>query len=389
MTPRQRILRAFARQPVDQVPFCPNLTRWARGNRGTPSELQQLHVAEEMGFDPLILYGMYINHPIASDYVYSPAGYAGYRDLPGVTARLSVENKRDRTIHIRTFETPDGVLTDRIAWPRPNAGYGDGPNPHREEPLIKSLADVPALRHLYSQPHPGFTEDLCSFSELVGERGLVAFCDSCQPGAWGMESLGPDGMLISSRTDRQLLVEVLRISQDVHLRNLKTVLESGYKYFFMSWFQCGRSVGWSPDDIQDLFCPLIRESVELVHSYGGIYVFQDDGKMQSAIPFLADLGVDVAGSLQPPPVGDCDFGELKRHFGDRMCLLGGLDPIYTFDLGSVERVRNDVRNLCEQIGDGRGVVLATGEAISPSTPKKLLTEAVNVARHYTKTICCG
>lgn len=380
MTAKQRILAAYGRDEVDRPPVCPNFIRWIRGHYGCPCELHQLRCAQEFGFDPLIMYGMYLNQPISSDYVYRPDAAGGYRDLPDVNVDIRVENRSDQTIHIRRFETPDGVLTDRIVWARPGVGYGDGPNPHRDEPLVKSLSDVPALRHLYPAGRKGFVEDLRLFSQVVGSQGLVEYLEASNAGSWGMESLGPEQMLISSIENKGLLRAVLRVCQDQHLRNLTQVLDSGHKHIAVSWFQCGPSVGWSPESIQEFFLPLIRESVDLVHRYGGTYRSHDDGKMAALVPHLVDIGVDVIGSLQPPPVGDCILGELKEAYGDRACFLGGLDTVYAFELGTPEKVRSTVRELLGQIGDGRGVVISAGEAFGPETPAECLRELTRVVR---------
>ena len=386
MTPRERILRAFNRQEVDRPPVCPLLTRWVRGRRGSPSELHQLYAAEEFGLDPLICYGSYINHPNASDYVYRPGSDADYRDLPDVNVEVRVENQKERTVHVRRFETPDGVLSDRIVWARSNMTFGDGPNPHREEPLVKSIDDLPALRHLYPPPRPDFADSLRMFAEIVGQRALLECGDWTNAGCWGMESLGPEQMLVSALTDKELLRGVLRVCQEVHLRNLKTVLESGQKYILGGWSQCGPSVGWSPTHISEFFLPLIREVVELVHGYDATYRFQDDGKMAGIIPQLVEMNVDVIGALQPPPLGDCVFGELKRQYGDRVCLFGGLDPIYTFELGNPEKVRDAVKELLEQAGDGRGVVISAAEAFGPATPGECIRELGKTVREHTDKV---
>ena len=386
--PRERILAAIARAQVDRPPICPNIINWIRGRYGCTCAMHQLKVQEEYGFDPLIVYGAYYNNDsISSDYVYRPDAntdgnicYGGYRDLPNVNVNIRVENLKDRTVHIRKFETPDGLLTDRITWARPDMGYGDGPNPHREEPLIKSMADIPALKHLYPQPRKAFVDDLRMFTEIVGDRGLVEYLDGTNAGCWGMESLGPENKLVCAVQDKELLKAVVGICQDQHLRNLKTVLESGHKHVLVSWFQSGPSVGWSPANIEEFFLPLVREGLELVHSYGGIYRFQDDGKMADLIPPLVKMGVDIIGALQPPPVGDCVLPDLKKQYGDKVCLLGGLDPIYTFELGTPETVRIAVTKLLEQIGDGRGVIFCTGEAFGPKTPAECL-------REWVKTVC--
>ncbi|MCX6992547.1 MAG: hypothetical protein NT011_05305 [Kiritimatiellaeota bacterium] len=370
MTPRQRLLAAFSRKDTDRPAVMPNLIRWIRGRWGCPCEMHQLQACETFGFDAMIMYGLYLNHPMATDYVYRPDG--GYRDLPGVKIDIRVENATDQTIHIRQFHTPDGTLTDRIAWARPDMGYGDGPNPHREEPLVKSLDDIPALKHLYPAPRKNFVTDLKLFSQIVGERGVVEFLEGSNAGTWGMEALGPENMLICAVDNKPLLHAVLRVCQDQHLRLLKTVLESGHRHIAVSWFQCGPSVGWSPDHIKEFFHPLIRESVQLVKNYGAYYRYQDDGRMTDIFPFLADLGVDIVSGLQPPPVGDCVFGEIRKKWGNKICLMGALDPIYVFERGNQQTIQQAVEALFTQAPDGRGLVVGTAEAFGPDTPEECL-----------------
>ena len=380
MLPKERILAAYNRQDVDRPPVCPNLIRWIRGTYGCTCEMHQWQIAEKFGFDPLIMYGMYLNAPISSDYVYRPDAGDGYRDLENVNVKVCVENQKESVVYIRRFETPDGILTDRITWARPNMGYGDGPNPHRDEPLAKSLDDIAALKHLYPKPQKGNVNDLNLLSEVVGDRGLVEYYETSNAGAWGMEVLGPEQMLMCAVENKKLLLEVLKLCQAQHLRNLKAVLESGHKNFTVSWFQCGSSVGWSPSNIEEFFLPLVRQGVELVHSYGGTYRYQDDGKMADVIPDLIEMGVDVIGGLQPPPVGDCVLGQLKEKYGNKACFFGGLDPIYTFELGSQKLIRTVVTELLEQIGDGRGVVIGLAEAFGPETPQEYLCELIKTVK---------
>lgn len=381
LTSKDRILAAIAGREVDRPPICPSFLRWMRGHAGCTCETHQLKMHEKFGFDPFIEYGMYLNHPISSDYVYRPDADGGYRDLPNVNVNIRVENHNNRTTHIRKFETPDGILTDRIEWHRPNKGYGDGPNPVRAEPLVKTTDDVGALRHLYPQPRKGFTDDLRLFTELIGNRGVVAFNESST--AWALEALGDaEKQLIWGIDNKDLIKAVLRTAQDQHLRNLKTVLESGHKLIEVSWFQYSTTIGWSPAHLEEFFAPLIKESVKLVKSYDGIYRYQNDGAMAKTIPFLIESGVDIIGALQPPPTGDCVIGEIKDKYGDRVCLLGGLDPIYTFELGTPEIVNKATNEYLNQIGDGTGIIICTGEAFGPETPAECLHELVRTVRKW-------
>jgi hypothetical protein len=325
---------------------------------------------------------------VSNDYIYAPGGghthspVGFYGDLGGVNVTIRVENRASDVLYHRTFETPDGKLTDVTQWSRPDAGYGDGPNPHRVEPLVKSLDDLAALGHLYAAPRRDMLSEIPLVIDEAGQRAVVAAYDCTHVGGWGVESLGPENMLIASVADPSLLAGVCRISQDAHLRNLRAMLGQGLEVVFDSWFQCGPSVGWSPATFRNVFLPLIRETVELTHEFNALYIYQDDGRMRDIIPLLVEAGVDAMSGLQPPSVGDVVLRETKAQWGDRVALVGGLDPCYSFDLGSPEAVRAAVQQAIADAASGGGYVLATAEAVDPITSAECLHAAVRAAKDH-------
>jgi hypothetical protein len=301
MTPRERLLTALRGGVPDRVPCFPSIIRWLRYHRGCTCPRHQLKLAEGFGFDLIANYGQYVWQSVSDDYVYAPGGGYGYSplglygDLPDVNVELRIENREKHVWYHRSFHTPAGDLSDVIQWARPNVGYGDGPNPHRVEPLVKTQADLEALRHLYPEPRRDLVADIPIVLDEIGTRAAVAAVDCTHAGSWGLEPLGPEGMLIASITDVELLRGVCRLAQDAHLRNLKAMLEQGIQVVYDSWFQCGPSVGWSPNTYQEIFLPLIKEAVDLAHEFGAIYIYQDDGKMRDIIPLVVQAGVDVLG----------------------------------------------------------------------------------------------
>jgi hypothetical protein len=388
MTPRERLLTTLRGSQADRVPCSPHITRWIRYHYGCVCPDHQLQLGDEYGLDLLIQYGAYTWRSVSNDYIYTPGGgyshnaLGQFGDLPEVTVDLRVENEPEHIIARRTFHTPAGVLQDVIQWARPNMGYGDGPNPHRVEPLVKSQADLPALAFLYPEPRRDVLADIPLALERTGDRGLLIATDCTHAGCWAMETLGPEGMLLASVTDPELLHAVCRLGQDQHLRNLRAMLEQGLEAAWVNWFQCGPSVGWSPAAFQEFFLPLIREQVAVIHEYGAVGVYQDDGKMRDLIPHLVEAGVDAIGGLQPPDVGDVILRDIKTQYGDRAALVGGLDPCYTFDLGTPERVREAVKQALDDAAAGGGYVLGTAEAIAPETPAASLQAMSEAARQW-------
>jgi len=390
MTSRERLLTALKGGMPDHVPVAPNITRWVRGNRGCCCLRHMLAAAEEFEFDPLLQLFVYTYNNISNNYIYSPGGGQNfsvdgmYGDLKVVDVEVRVENRTDYVWYHRTFKTPAGILTDIIQWARPDMGYGDGPNPHRVEPLVKSEEDLKAFSFLFPDPRRDLVADIPLIKKECGDRALLAACDCLHFGAWGTEALGPENMLIASVAEPELLKSVCRIVNDAHLKNLKAYLENGIEFVCDSWFQCSPSTGWSPTTYKNIFLPLVKEAVALTHHYNAIYAYQDDGKMKDIIPLVVEAGADVLSGLQPPDVGDVNLADVKKQYGSKVALIGGLDPCYTFDRGNVKTVRDCVKQAIKDAGGDGGFVIGTAEAIAPSVSSELLRELSNSVRKYGK-----
>jgi len=63
-----------------------------------------------------------------------------------------------------------------------------------------------------------------------------------------------------------------------------------------------------------------------------------------------------------------DAGELKRLFGDRVCLHGSISIQRTLPFGTPEEVRNEVRERFRALGRGGGLIFCTAHNIQADTP---------------------
>jgi len=80
--------------------------------------------------------------------------------------------------------------------------------------------------------------------------------------------------------------------------------------------------------------------------------------------------------------GDVILREVKQQYGRRVALVGGLDPVYTFDMGTPDAVRRAVRQAICDAAEGGGYILGTAEAIAPETPAESLRAASEAARQF-------
>jgi len=75
--------------------------------------------------------------------------------------------------------------------------------------------------------------------------------------------------------------------------------------------------------------------------------------------------------------------QAKKGYGDRVCLVGGLDQTTTLILGGPDDVRNEARQAIKAgFTDGTGMILAPGCEISPKTEFVNMKAAVTAAREF-------
>jgi uroporphyrinogen decarboxylase len=139
------------------------------------------------------------------------------------------------------------------------------------------------------------------------------------------------------------------------------------------------SVGWSPRIWREVFAPQLREMCDHVHAAGGTVNLYDDGKFMPVAEMMADAGIDVLQTLTPPPVGDCNLGELKRRIGDRVCLMGYVDLFYVIQRGTPELIDQTVKDAIEA-GGPTGFILGTSDSIRDGTPLENVRAYFEAAR---------
>jgi len=90
----------------------------------------------------------------------------------------------------------------------------------------------------------------------------------------------------------------------------------------------------------------------------------------SVLPFIDDLiemGIDALNPIQVTANG-MDPAALKRQYGDRIALLGGIDQRHVLPEGTPQDVDLEVRNRIWEMGQGGGYMVAPTHDIQADTP---------------------
>lgn len=131
------------------------------------------------------------------------------------------------------------------------------------------------------------------------------------------------------------------------------------------------SVGavWNPDDMassralmvspavlkRQVF-PWYRRMAALSQERGKPFVFHSDGDISQILEDLVDAGVNAIHPLDPAAM---EAGQIKREYGSRLCLIGGINP-HVLSQGAPEDVVREVRHKIGELGPAGGYCLGAG-----------------------------
>ena len=374
MTSRQRLLAAYARQPVDRIPCSPRVWAWMREYYGDVRYQTLLRMADEFGFDPHLAVGVYAH----------PTGLTPRIDFDLPQVEASVEESREGDLRVvrRIFRTPAGTLTDVTKVPPAgDRTYGISPNPVRTEYMVKERGDLEALRYLVTDCRGVSLKPYFDAEEEFGERGLVELNIMSQICHRAGDAMAMEDLMVAYHLDRGFFDEIVGMFQARMMEEVRHALDGGVRHFFANWYYNSMSAGWSPGIWEEAFAPRLKEMCDAVHAAGGTVNLYDDGRLMPVAGMMADAGIDVLQTLTPPPVGDVDLAGLKRRIGDRVCLMGYVDLLYVVQRGTPELIERTVREAIDAAGP-TGFILGTSDSIRDGTPLENVRAYFDAARRY-------
>ncbi len=113
--------------------------------------------------------------------------------------------------------------------------------------------------------------------------------------------------------------------------------------------------------------PYLKEMIDCIHSLRGRVLYHSCGAINTFIPRLIELGVDVLDPIQPTGP-EMRPSALKAAYGRRICFHGGIDMQHLLPHGTPADVTAEARNYCEILGAGGGYILGPAHLFQPDVP---------------------
>jgi len=243
---------------------------------------------------------------------------------------------------------PDDPEADIWGLRRRYVDYGGGAY---REVVNSPLAHVqnPDDAHAFTWPNPddhdwdGFAEQV---KRLDGKRAVQ--CGSYEPFLTYCHMRGREQAMMDLILEPEITDAILDHLFDYHYRRNERAWDIAHGKVDLTYVaeDLGAQDGllFGMQQIRRFFLPNQKRMADLARSHGIHIFYHTDGAAREAIPDLIDVtGIEVLNPIQWRCAGMEREG-LVRDFGDRIAFHGAVDNQQTLAFGSVEDVRQEVRD---------------------------------------------
>jgi uroporphyrinogen decarboxylase len=213
-----------------------------------------------------------------------------------------------------------------------------------------------------------------------GEYGVVGnfAWESWFERSWKLRAM--DQFFIDMVANKEFVHALLDKVLSLHLRLLDNVLNECGEYLDVI-IQGGDLAGQdttliSPQTYREFIKPRQEKAIQFIKERTQAKFFWHScGAVSSLIDDFIDLGIDILNPVQVNAAGMNAAG-LKKRYGRRIVLWGGIDSQQVLPKGSATDVEKEVRNLLKAAAAGGGLVVCAVHNIQADVP------AINVLTLY-------
>ena len=375
MTSKERILATMRGQKTDRVPFQLGISNMftvlQNGYRGWDIYLHDKAPMWKLVADTQRRFGL-------DGYLYWGVG-ASSPDPDVQYEWAVVHSDAEKVIARTTMKTPEGDL-----WSESVYMIDETPTVLRG--FIKDEKDFRLwLKYSFRQ-----TDYVCPELPMVkaymGDDGVIGGTAGSVPGFHDI-MLKIDGKLENTvylyQDYPELFEEYVEKAHHAYLARLEQMLDMGFDYIEMS--NSGMVTLANPSLFRQYSLPTIKAAAKMIREAGQLSELHCCGYAKDVVQECHDhTDIDSINPLQEPPMGDCVLSEIKKLYGDTLCLKGNVGVTNPLLFGTPEDVEKDVIRCMDAAKENGRFILFSEEGIGARTPVENVHAYVNAALRYGK-----
>jgi len=252
------------------------------------------------------------------------------------------------------------------------------PQGHRVHGPFYDTADPDA----FDWPEPGdivTDPDLQSRIDRFNRAGLctIARCDNPFKIAYFMRPF--DEFMMECVLEPDLPLELMRRILRIEAARAEAVVRAGARAaMIFGDFAHQTNLMISPDAFRKVLKPVLAEYTARLRGINPdvLLFLHSDGNLTDVLDDLIDCGFQAVHPIQPESM---DMEAVKRRFGDRLTLFGGISVQSELPYMAEQEIRSLVRSRVQVLGAGGGFMFAPSNTLLPDIPNESILAAYREA----------
>lgn len=175
---------------------------------------------------------------------------------------------------------------------------------------------------------------------------------------------GTETVLVAMLEDPEWVSDVFNTYLDMSIRHYEALIKMGYTFDEVYWCDdmgYKNTTFFSSELYRTLLKPVQKRAVEWIHAHGMYAHLHSCGYIMPFVPDLVEIGVDALNPLEVK--AGMDSVKLKREFGSKLTLHGGMNAMYWND---TEATLAEVRRLIPVLKENGGYIFSSDHSIPNS-----------------------
>jgi uroporphyrinogen-III decarboxylase len=272
-----------------------------------------------------------------------------------------------------SYQTAYGPLTQKVLYPIAEA-------PWRKEPLVKDVQEDRKILSLLRDPWEKEPTSIREARKYLGDGGIIGDYLGVPSFYWCLLRGSIQDAIMDFFDYPEIMAKVTEAYTEYALEYIRASCEKAAPDYFMFGGSYASMSVISPEFYRAHNLPFVQKGTGLLRSLGVPSCLHMCGRSNEMVGvFASETDLNMLEPLERAPGGNVHLGEVKRKYGDRLCLKGNIHTFDTLLNGTANQVDQEARSCIEQAADGGGFILATGDQVPRDTPEENFEAMISAA----------
>lgn len=249
------------------------------------------------------------------------------------------------------------------------------------EGVIHSEEDLKS----YMPPDPDAADALGLFPELVKKfkRTKAIIWENRDVFSNPRYLRGTENLMIDFYANPKFAHEMIEMALSYEAQFVRRAIKAGAEIVMLGddyAFNAGPMI--SPKHFREFLLPGLKKMVSVVHEEGAYCVKHTDGNIMKIIDMIVETGIDGLNPIDP--IAGMDIAEVKKRYGDKICIIGNIDCGDLLTNGTRQQVMEAVKICISKASRRGGHIISSSNSIHSGVKPENFMALIEATKNYGK-----